>query len=135
MSSGSYSQAGVGEAGQVSLGAAWGFLDGQLLSLSEPQGGLGWTISGAPLCPVLCNLRMALGMPVTRSASCLQPTPHSHSSGSALFPLVSLVYPSLESDEDSPVFKSRSKKRKASDDAPYSPTGCAGAGGGSSAHI
>ncbi|KAF6126379.1 PHD finger protein 2 [Phyllostomus discolor] len=32
------------------------------------------------------------------------------------------VYPSLESDEDSPVFKSRSKKRKASDDAPYSPT-------------
>ncbi|XP_036187271.1 lysine-specific demethylase PHF2 isoform X5 [Myotis myotis] len=33
------------------------------------------------------------------------------------------VYPSLESDEDSPVFKSRSKKRKASDDAPYSPTG------------
>lgn len=33
------------------------------------------------------------------------------------------VYPSLESDEDSPVFKSRSKKRKGSDDAPYSPTG------------
>uniref|UniRef100_A0A8C4PPE6 PHD finger protein 2 n=1 Tax=Equus asinus asinus TaxID=83772 RepID=A0A8C4PPE6_EQUAS len=33
-----------------------------------------------------------------------------------------LVYPSLESDEDSPVFKSRSKKRKGSDDAPYSPT-------------
>ncbi|KAM7092832.1 lysine-specific demethylase PHF2 isoform 4-T4 [Molossus nigricans] len=32
------------------------------------------------------------------------------------------VYPSLESDEDSPVFKSRSKKRRASDDAPYSPT-------------
>ncbi|XP_057579204.1 lysine-specific demethylase PHF2 isoform X1 [Hippopotamus amphibius kiboko] len=32
------------------------------------------------------------------------------------------VYPSLESDEDSPVFKSRSKKRKGSDDAPYSPT-------------
>ncbi|XP_064422293.1 lysine-specific demethylase phf2 isoform X2 [Latimeria chalumnae] len=32
------------------------------------------------------------------------------------------VYPSLESDEDDPVFKSRSKKRKGSDDAPYSPT-------------
>ncbi|XP_021104160.1 lysine-specific demethylase PHF2 [Heterocephalus glaber] len=32
------------------------------------------------------------------------------------------VYPSLESDEDNPVFKSRSKKRKGSDDAPYSPT-------------
>lgn len=38
-----------------------------------------------------------------------------------LFPAV--VYPSLESDEDNPVFKSRSKKRKSSDDAPYSPTG------------
>lgn len=38
-----------------------------------------------------------------------------------LFPTV--VYPSLESDEDNPVFKSRSKKRKSSDDAPYSPTG------------
>ncbi|XP_069823161.1 lysine-specific demethylase PHF2 isoform X3 [Dendropsophus ebraccatus] len=33
------------------------------------------------------------------------------------------VYPSLESDEDNPVFKSRSRKRKCSDDAPYSPTG------------
>ncbi|XP_041080951.1 lysine-specific demethylase phf2 isoform X2 [Polyodon spathula] len=32
------------------------------------------------------------------------------------------VYPSLESDEDNPVFKSRSKKRKSSDDIPYSPT-------------
>ncbi|XP_074054448.1 lysine-specific demethylase PHF2 isoform X3 [Macrotis lagotis] len=32
------------------------------------------------------------------------------------------VYPSLESDEDNPIFKSRSKKRKSSDDAPYSPT-------------
>ncbi|XP_064823451.1 lysine-specific demethylase phf2 isoform X1 [Oncorhynchus masou masou] len=31
------------------------------------------------------------------------------------------VYPSLESEEDNPVFKSRSKKRKASD-TPYSPT-------------
>lgn len=40
---------------------------------------------------------------------------------SSLFPTV--VYPSLESDEDNPVFKSRSKKRKSSDDAPYSPTG------------
>lgn len=46
--------------------------------------------------------------------------------GSALPPVASAVYPSLESDEDSPVFKSRSKKRKASDDAPYSPTGSAG---------
>lgn len=34
-----------------------------------------------------------------------------------------LVYPSLESEEDNPVFKSRSKKRKSSDDTPYSPTG------------
>nr|XP_057910923.1 lysine-specific demethylase phf2 isoform X2 [Doryrhamphus excisus] len=33
------------------------------------------------------------------------------------------VYPSLESEEDNPVFKSRSKKRKSSDDIPYSPTG------------
>ncbi|KAL4646376.1 lysine-specific demethylase phf2-like [Arapaima gigas] len=32
------------------------------------------------------------------------------------------VYPSLESEEDNPVFKSRSKKRKSSDDAPYSPS-------------
>uniref|UniRef100_A0AAX7T3L3 Lysine-specific demethylase PHF2 n=1 Tax=Astatotilapia calliptera TaxID=8154 RepID=A0AAX7T3L3_ASTCA len=32
------------------------------------------------------------------------------------------VYPSLESEEDNPVFKSRSKKRKSSDDTPYSPT-------------
>uniref|UniRef100_A0A3Q2CUB3 PHD finger protein 2 n=1 Tax=Cyprinodon variegatus TaxID=28743 RepID=A0A3Q2CUB3_CYPVA len=31
-------------------------------------------------------------------------------------------YPSLESEEDNPVFKSRSKKRKSSDDTPYSPT-------------
>lgn len=33
------------------------------------------------------------------------------------------VYPSLESEEDSPIFKSRSKKRKNTDDTPYSPTG------------
>ncbi|KAG9260771.1 lysine-specific demethylase PHF2 isoform X1 [Astyanax mexicanus] len=32
------------------------------------------------------------------------------------------VYPSLESEEDNPIFKSRSKKRKNSDDTPYSPT-------------
>uniref|UniRef100_A0A665WIB0 Lysine-specific demethylase PHF2 n=1 Tax=Echeneis naucrates TaxID=173247 RepID=A0A665WIB0_ECHNA len=32
------------------------------------------------------------------------------------------VYPSLESEEDNPVFKSRSKKRKSNDDTPYSPT-------------
>uniref|UniRef100_A0A4W4G5Y4 Lysine-specific demethylase PHF2 n=1 Tax=Electrophorus electricus TaxID=8005 RepID=A0A4W4G5Y4_ELEEL len=32
------------------------------------------------------------------------------------------VYPSLESEEDNPIFKSRSKKRKSSDDTPYSPT-------------
>uniref|UniRef100_A0A674NBR0 Lysine-specific demethylase PHF2 n=1 Tax=Takifugu rubripes TaxID=31033 RepID=A0A674NBR0_TAKRU len=32
------------------------------------------------------------------------------------------VYPSLESEEDNPVFKSRSKKRKSSDDTPYNPT-------------
>lgn len=34
-----------------------------------------------------------------------------------------VVYPSLESEEDNPVFKSRSKKRKSSDDTPYNPTG------------
>ncbi|XP_077948373.1 lysine-specific demethylase phf2 isoform X4 [Gasterosteus aculeatus] len=32
------------------------------------------------------------------------------------------VYPSLESEDDNPVFKSRSKKRKSNDDTPYSPT-------------
>ncbi|XP_051528749.1 lysine-specific demethylase phf2-like isoform X2 [Myxocyprinus asiaticus] len=32
------------------------------------------------------------------------------------------VYPSLESEEDNPIFKSRSKKRKNTDDTPYSPT-------------
>uniref|UniRef100_A0A8C9THC1 Lysine-specific demethylase PHF2 n=1 Tax=Scleropages formosus TaxID=113540 RepID=A0A8C9THC1_SCLFO len=32
------------------------------------------------------------------------------------------VYPSLESEEDNPIFKSRSKKRKSSDDTPYSPS-------------
>ncbi|XP_061687376.1 lysine-specific demethylase phf2 isoform X2 [Syngnathoides biaculeatus] len=32
------------------------------------------------------------------------------------------VYPSLESEGDNPVFKSRSKKRKNNDDIPYSPT-------------
>uniref|UniRef100_H3CMM5 Lysine-specific demethylase PHF2 n=1 Tax=Tetraodon nigroviridis TaxID=99883 RepID=H3CMM5_TETNG len=36
------------------------------------------------------------------------------------------VYPSLESEEDNPVFKSRSKKRKSSDDTPYNPTGPSG---------
>lgn len=35
------------------------------------------------------------------------------------------VYPSLESEEDNPIFKSRSKKRKNTDDTPYSPTGSA----------
>ncbi|XP_067854813.1 lysine-specific demethylase phf2 isoform X2 [Heptranchias perlo] len=32
------------------------------------------------------------------------------------------VYPSLESDDDDPVFKSRSKKRKNADDTPWNPT-------------
>ncbi|XP_072438360.1 lysine-specific demethylase phf2 isoform X1 [Chiloscyllium punctatum] len=32
------------------------------------------------------------------------------------------VYPSLESDDDDPVFKSRSKKRKSADDTPWNPT-------------
>ncbi|XP_037107104.1 lysine-specific demethylase phf2 isoform X2 [Syngnathus acus] len=32
------------------------------------------------------------------------------------------VYPSFESEEDNPIFKSRSKKRKNNDDVPYSPT-------------
>lgn len=33
------------------------------------------------------------------------------------------VYPSLESDEDDPALKSRPKKKKNSDDAPWSPKG------------
>ncbi|XP_051873924.1 lysine-specific demethylase phf2 isoform X1 [Pristis pectinata] len=32
------------------------------------------------------------------------------------------VYPSLESDDDDPVFKSRSKKRRSADDTPWNPT-------------
>lgn len=43
--------------------------------------------------------------------------------GNNMFHFWILVYPSLESEEDNPVFKSRSKKRKSSDDTPYSPTG------------
>ncbi|XP_077386773.1 lysine-specific demethylase phf2 isoform X8 [Festucalex cinctus] len=39
------------------------------------------------------------------------------------------VYPSLESEEDNPIFKSRSKKRKNSDDIPYSPTARVGPSG------
>lgn len=76
-------------------------------------------------CWVLCTLRMARGCQLPGPpAACI-----AHASSSPLCPRVFLVYPSLESDEDSPVFKSRSKKRKASDDAPYSPTGStAGAG-------
>lgn len=76
-------------------------------------------------CWVLCTLRMARGCQLPGlPAACI-----ARASGSPLWPRVFLVYPSLESDEDSPVFKSRSKKRKASDDAPYSPTGStAGAG-------
>lgn len=33
------------------------------------------------------------------------------------------VYPSLESDDDDPALKSRPKKKKNSDDAPWSPKG------------
>ena len=39
-----------------------------------------------------------------------------------LFPLTA-VYPSLESDDDDPALKSRHKKKKNSDDAPWSPKG------------
>lgn len=128
-SSGHCSQAGVVQAGQMPPGAGQGLLPGQLLPLSEPQGGLGWMSLGYPVPSVLrpedghwnanyqvCQLPAA-------------PTHRGHSGGSALSLFASLVYPSLESDEDSPVFKSRSKKRKASDDAPYSPTGSAGMSG------
>lgn len=68
------------------------------------------------------------GLPAACSSRLPGATPAAQSF--LLFP--PLVYPSLESDEDSPVFKSRSKKRKGSDDAPYSPTGSAGGweGGG-----
>ena len=84
---------------------------------------------------MLCSLGTAWGVPVTRSASSLQQPPScGHTSSPARLPFAPLVYPSLESDEDSPVFKSRSKKRKGSDDAPYSPTGSAGGWKGSSIH-
>ena len=36
---------------------------------------------------------------------------------------LSTVYPSLESDDDDPALKSRPKKKKNSDDAPWSPKG------------
>ncbi|XP_023660820.2 lysine-specific demethylase phf2-like isoform X2 [Paramormyrops kingsleyae] len=39
------------------------------------------------------------------------------------------VYPSLESEDDNPIFKPRSKKRKSSDDIPYSPTARVGPSG------
>lgn len=42
--------------------------------------------------------------------------------GRAWFPL-SVVYPSLESDEDDPALKSLPKKKKCTDDAPWSPKG------------
>lgn len=35
----------------------------------------------------------------------------------------SIVYPSLESDEDDPALKSLPKKKKCMDDAPWSPKG------------
>lgn len=47
-SSGRCSQAGAGKAGQVPPGARQGLLPGQLLPLSEPQGGLGWMSFRAP---------------------------------------------------------------------------------------
>ena len=34
-----------------------------------------------------------------------------------------VVYPSLESDEDDPALKSLPKKKKSTDDAPWSPKG------------
>lgn len=37
--------------------------------------------------------------------------------------LLSVVYPSLESDEDDPALKSLPKKKKCTDDAPWSPKG------------
>lgn len=37
--------------------------------------------------------------------------------------LLIAVYPSLESDDDDPALKSRPKKKKNSDDAPWSPKG------------
>ena len=81
------------------------------------------------------NLRTDLGPPLGQVTGPPQPHPGPSSgpaaldhSGADLLLLISSVYPSLESDEDNPVFKSRSKKRKGSDDAPYSPTGRAGLG-------
>lgn len=40
-----------------------------------------------------------------------------------LFSPLPAVYPSLESDDDDPALKSRPKKKKNSDDAPWSPKG------------
>lgn len=75
----------------------------------------------------------SLGLPVPVRVVYLKPPSPSGTAGSGLSPSAPLVYPSLESDEDSPVFKSRSKRRKGSDDAPYSPTGSA-VGSASPAH-
>ncbi|XP_032893070.1 lysine-specific demethylase PHF2 [Amblyraja radiata] len=45
-----------------------------------------------------------------------------HDSLGACFKDSDYVYPSLESDDDDPVFKSRSKKRRSADDTPWNPT-------------
>ena len=112
-----------------------GLSSGQPLPHSAPQGGLGWTISEAtcalrvaatPGGLALCSPRVARGGGACRSVAHSPLTLwwlHQQLSPPLLSPL---VYPSLESDEDSPVFKSRSKKRKGSGDAPYSGTGSAG---------
>ncbi|XP_037706924.1 lysine-specific demethylase PHF2 [Choloepus didactylus] len=58
----------------------------------------------------------------TRSSEAPDPYEEEQDHLGACFKDSDYVYPSLESDDDNPVFKSRSKKRKGSDDAPYSPT-------------
>uniref|UniRef100_A0A6Q2Z9T1 Lysine-specific demethylase PHF2 n=1 Tax=Esox lucius TaxID=8010 RepID=A0A6Q2Z9T1_ESOLU len=64
------------------------------------------------------------GVTKTRKGSSIDSADYDddHDHMDACFKDSDYVYPSLESEEDNPVFKSRSKKRKGSDDTPYSPT-------------
>ncbi|KYO38899.1 histone lysine demethylase PHF8 isoform X1 [Alligator mississippiensis] len=49
------------------------------------------------------------------------PSPDEHDSLGACFKDAEYIYPSLESDEDDPALKSLPKKKKSTDDAPWSP--------------
>ncbi|XP_077428882.1 lysine-specific demethylase phf2 isoform X2 [Vanacampus margaritifer] len=94
----------------------------------------------------LTSKKASRGVGIGRSSNCKQSTKHilkkprrSSSIESldyddqdhmdACFKDSDYVYPSLESEVDNPIFKSRSKKRKNSDDIPYSPTARVGPSG------